>query len=425
MKAAALLAVLFACASATAAAAPGNADVQCSPNNGGITLPDGFCAVVVADALGMARHIAVNDNGDVYVALSRENHGGGIVALRDTDGDGQADTTRYFGNQTGTGIAIHNGYLYFAPDESVLRYKMQAGELVPESEPQTVVAGLPEQNEHAAKSIAFDSRGGLYVNIGAPSNDCQKQDRAPHSPGMWPCPLLKQHGGIWRFDADELQQSQADGQRFATGIRNAVAIDWNPLEKQLYVVQHGRDQLHDLWPEQYTIAQSAELPAEQFYQVDEGDNFGWPYCYYNWMTDKKVLNPEYQRHSDEIDCSKYEKPIMAFPGHWAPDALLFYTGNAFPAHYHGGAFIAFHGSWNRAPKPQEGYRVVFVPFENGKPADKYETFARGFKGQDKLAAPANAKFRPVGLAQGPDGSLYIVDSHQGRVWRVMYTGNEQ
>lgn len=426
MKAAALLAILVACLSATAACAgPRNPDLECSPNNGGITLPDGFCAVVVADALGMARHLTVNENGDVYVALSDENNGGGIVALRDTNGDGRADSKQYFGDHTGTGIAIRNGYLYYAPDEGVLRYEMQPGELVPQGKPQTVVQGLPEQNQHAAKSIAFGDQGWLYVNIGAPSNDCQKQDRVPHSPGVFPCSLLKKHGGIWRFKADEAKQSQADGQRFATGIRNAVAIAWNPIDSQLYVVQHGRDQLHDLWPKQYTIEQSAELPAEQFYQVDQGDNFGWPYCYYDWMKHKKVLNPEYQRHSEEIECSKYEQPIMAFPGHWAPDALLFYTGNAFPERYHGGAFIAFHGSWNRAPEPQEGYRVVFVPFKDGKPAGHYETFAHGFKKQEKLAAPDNAEFRPVGLAQGPDGSLYIADSHQGRIWRVIYTGEDK
>lgn len=408
---------------ATAAAAP-KSTLQCSPDNGGIELPKGFCAVVVADSLGMSRHITVNDNGDVYVSLSRESHGGGIAALRDTNGDGQADVIKYFGDDTGTGIALHNGYLYFAPDTGVLRYKMKPGELLPASASQTVVKGLPEQHEHSSKSIAFDNEGWLYVDIGAPSNSCQKRDRVPHSPGLLPCPLLERHAGVWRFHANKLNQAQNDGERFITGMRNGVALDWNPLDKQLYVAMHGRDQLHDLWPEQYTVAQSAELPAEQFFRLDKGDNLGWPYCYYNWMTHRKVINPEYKGHEGEVGpCSKYEQPIVAFPGHWAPDALLFYTGKQFPKEYYGGAFIAFHGSWNRAPKVQQGYKVVFVPFKNGKPAGKYSDFAVGFKGQKKLASPDNAKFRPVGLAQGPDGSLYIVDSHQGRVWRVIYRGN--
>ncbi|HET6726254.1 MAG TPA: PQQ-dependent sugar dehydrogenase [Gammaproteobacteria bacterium] len=424
MKKLFLIASVFAVGSFLSAAAAPPDSVQCSPDNGGIKLPKDFCAVVVADSLGMSRHITVNDNGDVYVALSDANHGGGIAALRDTNGDGKADIIKYFGDDTGTGINLQHGYLYFAPDTGVLRYKMKQGELVPTSTPQTVVKDLPVQHQHSSKTIAFDDKGWLYVDIGAPSNACQKQDRTPHSPGMLPCPLLKRHGGVWRFQADKLNQAQSEGERFITGMRNGVALDWNPVDKQLYVVMHGRDQLHDLWPEQYSIAQSAELPAEQFFQLEKGDNLGWPFCYYNWMTHKKVINPEYQGREDKVGpCSKYEQPIMAFPGHWAPDALLFYTGKQFPKKYYGGAFIAFHGSWNRAPKVQQGYKIVFVPFANGKPVGKYSNFAVGFKGREKLDSPENARFRPVGLAQGPDGSLYIVDSHQGRVWRVLYRGD--
>lgn len=413
-------------ADAAAAAPVPSTDMHCSPDNGGITLPQGFCAVLVADGIGAARHLTVNKNGDVYVALSDEHDGGGIAALRDTDGDGRADVTKYFGDYTGTGIAIRDGYLYFAPNESVWRYKLKQGELVPNAEPQAVVKDLPEQHEHSAKSIAFDDQGYLYVNIGAPSNSCQKQDRAPHSPGIQPCPLLEQHGGIWRFRADKTGQTQSDGVRFATGIRNAVAIDWAPQKQQLYAVQMGRDQLHDLWPQRFTVKQSAELPAEEFFQVDKGDNFGWPYCYYNQILAKKVHAPEYGGDGTQVGpCGKYEDPIVAFPGHWAPIALLFYTGEQFPQRYRGGAFIAFHGSWNRAPKPQQGYKVVFVPFKNGKPADEYQAFADGFKGKQVLQSPSAAQFRPVGLAQGPDGSLYISDSQQGRIWRVVYTGNKQ
>ena len=113
---------------------------------------------------------------------------------------------------------------------------------------------------------------------------------------------------------------------------------------------------------------------------------------------------------------------MAFPGHWAPNGLLFYSGSAFPARYRGGAFIAFHGSWNRAPLPQAGYKVVFVPFVNGNPAANYEAFADGFKGADSISAPNQARYRPMGLAQGHDGSVYITDTEKGRVWRVMWRG---
>ncbi|HET7922487.1 MAG TPA: sorbosone dehydrogenase, partial [Gammaproteobacteria bacterium] len=111
----------------------------CAPDNGGITLPAGFCASVFADYLGTARHLVVNGNGDVYVALQQPEHDGGIAALRDTDGDGRADVIRYFGEWGGTGIAIHDGYLYFATNTEVMRYRLVSGELVPRSAPQTVV----------------------------------------------------------------------------------------------------------------------------------------------------------------------------------------------------------------------------------------------------------------------------------------------
>ena len=117
-----------------------------------------------------------------------------------------------------------------------------------------------------------------------------------------------------------------------------------------------------------------------------------------------------------------DQPIFAFPGHWAPNALLFYTGDQFPARYKNGAFIAFHGSWNRAPEKQKGYKVVFVPFLKGKPSGAYEVFADGFMGADEIASPGEAKYRPCGLAQGPDGSLYISDSVKGNIWKIKYKG---
>lgn len=117
--------------------------------------------------------------------------------------------------------------------------------------------------------------------------------------------------------------------------------------------------------------------------------------------------------------------MLAFPGHWAPNDLLFYTGSQFPARYRNGAFIAFHGSWNRAPQRQAGYFVVFVPFIQGEPAREWEIFADDFTGTAApVESPADARFRPMGLAQGADGSLYISDSQRGRVWRVLYTSSE-
>jgi mono/diheme cytochrome c family protein len=115
---------------------------------------------------------------------------------------------------------------------------------------------------------------------------------------------------------------------------------------------------------------------------------------------------------------------MAFPGHWAPNDLLFYEGDQFPTHYKHGAFIAFHGSTNRSPYPQAGYFVCFVPFVNGKPAAEWEVFADGFAQVDPVVNVSDAVYRPMGLAMGPDGSLYISDSRKGKIWRIMYKGDK-
>ncbi|HEY4127667.1 MAG TPA: PQQ-dependent sugar dehydrogenase [Gammaproteobacteria bacterium] len=386
----------------------------------GITLPKGFCATVFADDLGTARHMAVAQDGVLYVALQSENKGGSIVALRDSKGSGHADQIVHFGTEGGSGLALHGGYVYFATPTSVLRYKLP---VAADSKPETVVAGFPTQDEHAAKSVAVDDAGHLYVNVGAPSNACQKDDRSAGSPGEMPCKLLDEHGGIWRFDADKTgQHFPKDGERYATGIRNAVAISWLTPLKSLYVLQMGRDQLGDNWPKYFNDEQSAELPGEELFKVERGSNFGWPYCYYDQVQGKKVQAPEYGGDGKKLgDCAKYGQPLAAFPGHWAPEALLLYEGKQFPAAYQGGLFVSFHGSWNRAPLPQAGYKVVFLPFKDGK-AGTYQTFADGFAGTDKIVGSNDARYRPMGLAEGPDGSLYIGDTQKGRIWKVVYTG---
>jgi glucose/arabinose dehydrogenase len=390
----------------------------------GIRVPAGFDAQVFADGLGRARHVAVRDNGDVYVAL-RQGRPEGVAALRDEDGDGAADRIEYFGEHAGTGIAIHDGFLYASSDNAIYRYRLPEGEaLVPESRPETVVAGFPQQRSHASKAFAFDDSGNLYVNVGAPSNACQETDRTAGSPGQEPCSLLESHAGLWRFDGDKTDQTFEDGERFIIGTRNIVALDWNPLAGELYFAMHGRDQLHELFSDLYTVEQSAELPAEEFHVVRGGANYGWPYTYWDHQKAARVVAPEYGGDGNTVaEEDRYEAPLVTFPGHWAPNDLLFYTAEeGFPDAARGGAFIAFHGSWNRAPLPQGGYNVVFVPFENAAPTGEWSVFADGFKGAEVLADSDDAAFRPMGLAQGPDGALYITDSVQGRIWRVTYQG---
>ncbi len=152
---------------------------------------------------------------------------------------------------------------------------------------------------------------------------------------------------------------------------------------------------------------------------------GWPYCYYDEFQQKKVLAPEYGGDGKKVGrCEGKTDPILAFPGHLAPNDLLFYTGDQFPDKYKHGAFIAFHGSWNRSPEPQEGFYVAFVPFKGDYPSGKWEVFANGFAETDTIRSPGDAKYRPCGLAQGPDGSLFVVDSNEGKVWRIAYNMNE-
>lgn len=391
-----------------------------------LKLPSGFKAVIVADSIGRARHIVVRENGDIYVQLQNEKNGSGTVALRDTNGDGRADITRYFGTALGTGMDIYNGHLYVSSDEAVYRYPLPQGEeLVPDENQRTlIVSGFPQQNQHASKPIAFDNAGHIYVTVGAPSNACMVQTRTKGSPGQDPCPQLEWQAGIWQFDANQpAQQQKAAGKRYATGIRNAVAIAWNPATNGLFALQHGRDQLHDFFPELYTEQESAELPAEEFLQIDDGDDFGWPYCYFDQQQNQKLLNPEFGGDKKTVGrCAEVKKPIVGFPGHMAPNDLLFYTASSFPEKYRNGAFIAFHGSWNRSPEPQEGYYVAFVPMSGAQPSGEWEVFADGFAGVETIPSPSDAKHRPVGLALGPDGAIYISDSVKGKIWKIVYEG---
>ncbi len=405
---------------------PQSSSQPCDPGNGGITLPEGFCAIVVADSVGPARHLEIAPNGDVFVALrnsagaDRTTVRGGVVVLRDLDGDGRADEKYRWGENGGNEVLLGDGHVYFATDDAILRYPLASGSPTPSGAPDTLVSGLPDVQNHRAKSLALAGGGGLFVNIGAPSNNCQEEPRAVGSPGMDPCPQLDTRAGIWRFDATRTGQTQEDGIRFATGLRNTVALRTHPTGT-LYGVIHGRDQLSALWGEFFSEEDSAEKPAEEFVRIEEGDNFGWPYCYFDPATDTKVLAPEYGGDGLTVGrCADMKDPLVDFPAHWAPNDLEFYTGSQFPEEFQGGAFVAFHGSWNRAPLPQGGYSVAFVPFDGDDAVGSWRIFADGFAGDD--VSPRGAAHRPVGLAQGPDGSLYISDSQVGRIWKVIYAG---
>jgi len=400
-----------------------------SPDNGGLALPDGFEAVVVHDGVGRARHLAVTDDGIVYVKL-RVPQPKGLVALRDTSGDGRADEVQVFGDYTdtgdyGTAMRIHAGHIYFSTAGDVYRQRLTPGRLVPTAPVETVLHHEYKKNlrsyEHIAKPIAFDDKGHMFVPFGAPGDSCQEQNRRPESPGRQPCGELEMHGGVWEFSDSRINQTENDGRRYATGIRSIVAMSWNRQAGELYALQHGRDDFYRTWSRFYSRWQSAILPSEEFFKVTDGFDGGWPYYYYDQLQGTKKLNPEYGGDGQKVgDGNTLTKPLMGFPGHFAPNDLLFYEGDQFPERYRHGAFIAFHGSTIRMPYSQAGYCVAFVPFANGAPSGPWEVFADNFAGVDPIVNTSDAAARPMGLAQGPDGSLYVSDSVKGRIWRIMF-----
>ena len=409
-----------ACGTPTSVTSP----VSCDPDNGGLSLPPGFCAVVVARDIGAARHLVVRPNGDVYVAINNTGTTtGGIVALRDADGDGFAETLARFGPAGGNGIGWRDASLYFAPDDRILRYDFSGNELAPAGDPVVVVSGLPANSngEHDRKSIVLDGAGGLLVNIGSPSDACQVQNRIPNSPGKTPCDELDTRAGIWRYSATAAGQTHAAAARYAAELRNMNALAWDPASGALFGVQNGRDFLHLYWPGRYSAQDHLVNPAEEVFRIEAGKRYGWPYCYFDWVGQRKLLSPEYGGDGTATGiCTDRERPVAAFPAHWAPLGMLFHSGAGVPAEYAGGLFVAFHGSqFDPAPPATgAGYVVTFTPWRNGLPAGPYRIFADGFAGGH--FTPATALHRAVGLAEGPDGSLYISDDKAGWVWRVIH-----
>lgn len=408
----------------------------CDSDNGGLTLPDGFCATVFADSIGHARHLVVAADGTVYVNTWSGTYygndtppaGGFLVALRDTTGDGKADVISRFGDSVqsgghgGTGIALYHGAIYAESNDKIVRYALPAGATVPSGVAEVVLSGLPLTGDHPMHPFTIDSSGSVFVDLGSATNSCQIQNRIALSKGRQPCTELETRGGIWRYDASRTGQTFSPAERYATGIRNADGIAVDSTGRGIYATQHGRDQLGENWPRLYTPVQGTNEPAEELLRLEQGGDYGWPECYFDSTQKKLVLAPEYGGDGGTAVgvCGTRKQPIATFPAHWAPNDLLLYSGRMFPTRYRGGAFIAFHGSWNRAPFPQGGYNVVFVPFAAGNPTGEFEVFADGFAGAVK--SPAQAAHRPSGIAVGPHGELYVADDARGRIWRVVYTG---
>jgi glucose/arabinose dehydrogenase len=310
-------------ASLVLALAAADAAAGCAPDNGGLILPAGFCASVFADLLGQARHLAVAPDGAVYVNTWRSPY----------RKDAQIPAGGFLvglRDKDGDGVA-----------ETIERYPLVSGRVAPpQGEPETIVAGLSER--------------------------CEELDTA---------------AGMWRYEAGEIGQLFTREQRHASGLRNSVAMAIHPTSA-LFVVQHGRDQLHENWPKRFSAQQGAELPAENLFRVERGADYGWPYCYYDGQRAAHVLAPEYGGDGRRIGrCAGRPMPVASFPAHWAPNAL--------------------------------------VPLDAaGNSSGNFEVFADGFAGVKRLKDPKQAAHRPSGLAVGPDGALYISDDQGGRIWKI-------
>jgi glucose/arabinose dehydrogenase/mono/diheme cytochrome c family protein len=409
----------------------------CPNDDSGLKLPAGFCATVFADGIGHARHMVVAPSGVVYVNTWSGDYyppgdkppaGGFLVALQDKTGAGKAGVIERFGEtiQTGgaggSGIALYKGSIYAEINDRIVRYTLTAGSIVPEGPATTVVSGLPLGGDHPMHPFAITADGSMYVDVGTATNSCQLKNRTLKSPGADPCTELETRGGTWRYDANKTNQPFTPADRFATGIRNGEGYAIDAAGKRIFVTQHGRDQLHANWPDLYKLEQEATLPAEELLLLKQGGDYGWPECYYDAVQQKLVLAPEYGGDGgNKVGvCANKIAPVAAFPAHWGPNGAVFYDQKQFPAHYRNGVFVAFHGSWDRAPFAQGGYNIVFQPLAGARAAGPCEIFADGFAGA--VETPEKAVHRPSGVAVGPDGSLYISDDIAGRIYRVVYVG---
>jgi len=409
----------------------------CPNDDSGLQLPAGFCATVFADDIGHARHMVVAPSGILYVNTwsgryygnDTPHAGGFLVALQDKSGTGKADVIERFGETVqsggagGTGIGMYKGSIYAEINDRIVRYLLPAGSAVPSGSADTIVSGLPLGGDHPMHPFIINAEGSMYVDVASATNSCQLKNRTLKSPGANPCTELETRGGIWRYDANKTNQTFSTADRYATGIRNGegFAID---SSGRVFVTQHGRDQLHANWPDFYKPDQEATLPAEEVLLLKAKGDYGWPECYYDAFVQKLVLAPEYGGDGKTIGvCTNKIAPAAVFPAHWAPNAMVRYDQKQFPARYRDGVFIAFHGSWNRAPYPQGGYNVVFQRLAGDRASGQCEIFADGFAGAVK--SPAKAEHRPSGLAVGPDGSLYVSDDIRGRIYRIVYQAGSE
>jgi len=343
--------------------------------------PAGFEVSVFAEELDNPRTIYVLPNGDVLVMESVRQAGSRVILFRDTEGKGKPTLKRVFVRRLNMafGMALVGSRFYVGNTDSVVVFPYGSGDTEIKRQPEKVL-DLPGGG-HYTRNIVADPLGQkIYVSVGSATNvDEQRIDEKD-----------QRRAAILQLNRD------GSGMRvFANGMRNPVGMDWEPKTKTLWTVVNERDMLGD------------ELVPDYLTSVREGAFYGWPYSYFGQNEDprKKGERPDL--------VAKAIKPDYALGAHVAALGLVFYQGKSFPTRYHGGAFIGMHGSWNRSNLV--GYKVAFVPFQNGRPHGAIEDFLTGFTLGPKSS---DVYGRPVGVAVWTDGSLLVADDGSGKVWRV-------
>jgi glucose/arabinose dehydrogenase len=354
------------------------AQVVPRPDGAQLKVPAGFEISVYADNLDRPRLMVPAPNGDLFVAQSAA---GSVVVLRDANNDGTPEMRSVYaqGLPGVFGIAFHEGYVCFGRTDSIVRFKYQAGDTTAKGTPEKLV-DLPTGG-HSTRNVLFSRDGKkMYVAVGSQSNKSAGEN-----------PI--------RAAINEYNPDGTGARIFASGLRNPVGMTWQPGKDILWTAVNERDTLGD------------DLVPDYITSVKDGGFYGWPYSYIG-------SNPDPEHVGKMPDLVKRAiVPDVLIPAHSAALGITFYTGSQFPQHYRDGAFVGLHGSWNRSTPV--GYRVAFVPFQNGKPSGPIEDFVTGWI---LSATPASTWGRPVGVLVARDGSLLIADDGGSRIWRVRYTG---
>jgi glucose/arabinose dehydrogenase len=368
-------------------------------------LPEGFSAELVASGIESPRTIRVAPNGDIFVADSKANQ---IRVFRLEEGAAKVEEDGIFagGLHQPYGIAFYPPgpnpeWIYVGNSNSVVRFPYKNGDVKASGEPEMIVDNIPEPH-HWTRDVVFSPDGSkLLLAVGSGSNIALDMSPTPRIEGgldAWR--KEKPLGAAWdteerRADVISFDPDGKNEKIYATGLRNCSGMAIQPDTDALWCVVNERDGLGDNVPFDYATS------------VKEGGFYGWPWYYIGG-------NEEPRRAGERPDlASEVTVPDVLFQGHSAPLSIAFYNDNAFPDEYRGNAFVAMHGSWNRSGRT--GYKVVMLPFKDGKPTGEYKDFMTGFVLSDN-----EVWGRPVGIAVAKDGSLLVSEDGNGTIWRVSY-----